>query len=67
MDVWGGSWGGTWDGHWAQSMLPPVETLILGAIRIRPLLGAAVQMKTVLSGDIETGPLIAGKIRIDDP
>lgn len=67
MDVWGGSWGGSWNGYWAEAVLPPVATLVLGAIRIRPALGASVAMETALAGDIDAFPALSARIRTDEP
>ncbi|KQU77707.1 hypothetical protein ASD12_18070 [Mesorhizobium sp. Root102] len=64
--VWADCWLDCWTDCWADAVTPPIATLILGAISIRPLLGASLQMKTALSGDIDAGPLLAGKIRTDD-
>lgn len=65
-DVWGGSWGGTWDGYWAQSMLPPVETFIIGAISIVPAIAGSARMLSALSDDgVGGGPLLTGSISTD--
>ena len=65
-DVWGGSWGSSWNGYWAESHLPPVATLILGAISIRPALAGAARIVAALSdGGITAGPLLQGTISTD--
>lgn len=66
-DVWGGAWGLSWGHSWAEAMLPPVATLILGSISIRPTLDASVSMKTAIAGDVEASPLLSAKIRTDEP
>jgi hypothetical protein len=63
MNVWSASWGSSWGYAWAEAVLPPVATLVLGEIRIRPLLDASVAMKTAIAGDVETGLLLSAKIR----
>ncbi|WP_217577327.1 hypothetical protein [Mesorhizobium sp. GbtcB19] len=64
-DVWGGSWGSSWGHSWAEAVLPPVATLVLGEIRIRPALAGAVEMETAISADIDASPLLSAKVRTD--
>jgi hypothetical protein len=64
-DVWGGSWGSSWGHSWAEAVLPPVATLVLGEIRIRPALAGSVRTETVISADIDASPALSAKIRTD--
>ncbi|TPI13864.1 hypothetical protein [Mesorhizobium sp. B4-1-1] len=65
MNVWRESWGTSWGTSWATAVQPPIATLVLGAVRIRPALAGAVTMKTAMVADIETGPLLAARIEMD--
>ncbi|MDX8513530.1 hypothetical protein [Mesorhizobium captivum] len=66
MYVWGGSWGSSWGHSWAEASLPPVATLILGAISIVPAIAGSALMLSALSDEgIESGPLLTGSISTD--
>ncbi|MDG4903208.1 hypothetical protein P9279_22110 [Mesorhizobium sp. WSM4962] len=65
--AWGSSWASAWGNAWGVEGPPVIASLVLGAISIRPLLGASVAMKTALAGDVDVNPLLAGKIRMDEP
>lgn len=62
---WGSSWGSAWGNAWGSEGPPVIASLVLGEIRIRPLLSASVDMETALSGDVEASPLLSAKIRTD--
>ncbi|MER9937417.1 hypothetical protein [Mesorhizobium sp. M0088] len=66
MNVWGGSWGSSWGHAWAEAVLPPVATLVLGAISIRPALAGAARIVAALSDDgVSAGQLLQGTISTD--
>lgn len=66
MNVWGGSWGSSWGHAWAEAVLPPVATMVLGAISIRPALAGAARMFSALGDDgVTSGPLLQGTISTD--
>lgn len=53
--VWSDCWQDCWTDCWADAVIPPIATLVLGAISIRP----------ALSGAARTGPLLQGTISTD--
>ncbi|RWH86447.1 MAG: hypothetical protein EOR77_21605 [Mesorhizobium sp.] len=66
MSAWGNSWGAAWGGSWGAAVAPPIATLILGAISLRPALAASARMVAALGDDGVSGrSLMVGTIATD--
>ncbi|WP_027037884.1 hypothetical protein [Mesorhizobium ciceri] len=64
--VWSDCWRDCWTDCWADAVTPPIATLILGAIRIVPVLAGSARMVAALTDDgVTTGPLLQGSIETD--
>jgi hypothetical protein len=64
--VWSDCWRDCWQDCWADAVIPPIATLILGAISIRPALAGAARIVAALSDDgVTAGPLLQGTISTD--